>query len=148
LRVPERFPRSTAEHRAGWRFCALFALLAVAIFAALYAVQDTLVAAINLHVAWVAAALIGALGPGVVSGLFASAVWAYPASVRARALGTLVGVAVLYAVNLLRVISLLGLGLLARDWFDLVHLYVWQAVFFSIVAACWLGWIFRLTPRA
>jgi hypothetical protein len=50
-------------------------------------------------------------------------------------------------VNLVRVISLLAIGVFARGWFDVAHLYVWQALFFAVVAACWFGWILRLPSK-
>jgi exosortase H (IPTLxxWG-CTERM-specific) len=160
----------SGERLGGLRFCLLFASLTVAVFVALYAVQDTLIAALNRHVAWVSGVLLGAMGSRVMvsgpvvaaagfaveiknncnaayeAGLLAAAVWAYPAPARVKAIGTLLGLAVLYAVNMIRVVSLVGLGLFARSWFDVAHLYVWQAVFISVVAACWFGWIVRV-PR-
>jgi exosortase H (IPTLxxWG-CTERM-specific) len=157
--------------REGLRFCLLFGLLTVTVFIVLYAVEDNVITAVNRHVAWAVATIIGALGPrGVAAGavvtvgdfgveiknncnavyeagLFMAAVWAYPAPARAKVLGTLAGISVLYLLNLLRVVSLLGLGILARDWFAIVHLYVWQALFLVVVATCWFGWILRLPPR-
>jgi exosortase/archaeosortase family protein len=81
-------------------------------------------------------------------GLYAAAVGAYPASIGAKAAGLLVGGGVLYTVNLARVVSLIALGLYARDWFEVSHLYVWQALFLATVVTCWFGWILRLRPRA
>ena len=60
-------------------------------------------------------------------GLFAAAVWAYPAPIGAKVVGTLVGAAVLNVVNVVRVVSLLALGAFARDWFDAAHLYAWAS---------------------
>jgi exosortase H (IPTLxxWG-CTERM-specific) len=161
----------SGERVGGLRFCLVFAFLTIGSFAALYALQDTVIAALNRHVAWVSGLLLGAIGSRVAvsgsvvaasgfaveiknncnaayeAGLFAAAVWAYPAPARTKAIGTLVGFSVLYAVNLLRVVNLVGLGLFARSWFDVAHLYVWQALFISVVAACWFGWIVRV-PRA
>ena len=85
--------------------------------------------------------------PGFRAGLFAAAVWAYPAPVRAKAVGTLIGISLLYLVNLVRVLSLIAIGVLARGWFDVAHLYVWQAIFFAVVAGCWFGWILRLPSK-
>jgi exosortase/archaeosortase family protein len=51
-------------------------------------------------------------------------------------------------VNTARVVSLVGLGLYAPEWFEVSHLYVWQALFFATVVTCWFGWILRLRPRA
>jgi exosortase H (IPTLxxWG-CTERM-specific) len=126
------------------------------------------VAALNRHLAAVAAWCLGALGVGarvsgaMVSvphfaveiknncnaiyevGLYTAAVWAYPASLRERIVGTAVGAAVLYAVNAIRILTLIALGAYAREWFDVAHLYAWQLVFLAVVAACWLGWVLRL----
>jgi exosortase H (IPTLxxWG-CTERM-specific) len=167
----ERLPHASSEGRVALRFFLTFAALTVAVFVALYGVQDTIIARLNRHVAWLAGAILSALGASVASlgpvvsvgsfaveiknncnaiyeaGLFAAAVWAYPAPVRAKAFGTLIGVAILYLVNLVRVLSLIALGVLARGWFDVAHLYVWQALFFAVVAACWFGWILRLPSK-
>jgi exosortase H (IPTLxxWG-CTERM-specific) len=158
--------------RQEWRFCLVFALLSMAIFAVLYAGGDGVVRALNHHIAWMTALVLGGLGisagalGAVVSaggfaveiknncnaiyefGLYAAAVGAYPASLRAKAAGLLVGAGVLYVVNTARVISLMALGLYARDWFEVSHLYVWQALFFATIVSCWFGWILRLRPRA
>jgi len=153
------------------RFSLLFALLAVAVFVALYLANDVLIIPLNRQIARVAAAAMGLFGAhAVVSGavvqtrgfaveiknncnaiyefgLFAAAVWAYPAPIGAKVAGTLAGGAVLNVVNLVRVVSLLALGAFARDWFDAAHLYAWQAIFFALVAVCWFGWVLRTGPR-
>jgi exosortase H (IPTLxxWG-CTERM-specific) len=163
-------PKASGD-RTGLRFCLAFAALTVAMFVILYSVQDTLIARLNRHIAWLVGAALGALGAPVTSfgpvlsvgafaveirnncnavyeaGLLVAAVWAYPASAREKLLGTAVGVGVLYVINLVRVVSLLGIGVLARPWFDVAHLYVWQALFFAAVAACWFGWILRLPSK-
>jgi exosortase H (IPTLxxWG-CTERM-specific) len=161
-----------AERLRELRFCVTFALLGVAIFVVIYAAGDPLVAALNRHIARVAAAALRWLSPSAVSsgavvsvigfaveiknncnavyelGLYAAAVGAYPTSIGAKAMGLLVGAGVLYAVNLVRVISLVLLGIYAPGWFEISHLYVWQALFFATVVACWFGWILRIRPRA
>jgi exosortase H (IPTLxxWG-CTERM-specific) len=167
----QRLPQASSEERVVLRFCLAFAAFTVAVFIALYGVQDTIIVRLNRHVAWLAGAIVTALGAPVASrgavvsvgsfaveiknncnaiyeaGLFAAAVWAYPAPVRAKAVGTLLGVSILYLVNLVRVLSLLAIGVLARGWFDVAHLYVWQALFFAVVAGCWFGWILRLPSK-
>lgn len=164
----------TASHtrREGVRFCLLFSGLAVAVFAALYAAQDGLVTHVNRHLAWLAERSLRAIGVTATStgpfvsvrgfgveiknscnavyeiGLYAAAVWAYPATLREKAVGTLVGAGALYLVNAVRVLALIGLGAVARDWFDVAHLYVWQLVFLAVVATCWVGWVIRVRPSA
>jgi exosortase H (IPTLxxWG-CTERM-specific) len=163
----------TAPHprREGLRFCLLFSALAVAVFAALYAAQEGLVAHVNRHLAWLAERCLRTFGVAATSagpnvfvrgfgveiknscnavyeiGLYAAAVWAYPATLREKAVGTLVGAGALYLVNAVRILALIGLGVVARDWFDVAHLYVWQLVFLAAVAACWIGWVIRVRPR-
>ena len=167
----ERRPDASSEGRVVLRFCLAFAALTVGVFIVLYGVQDTIIVRLNRHVAWLAGAILTALGAPVasrgavvsvgsfaveiknncnaiyVAGLFAAAGWAYPAPVRAKAVGTLIGVSLLYLVNLVRVLSLIAIGVLARGWFDVAHLYVWQALFFAVVAGCWFGWILRLPSK-
>ena len=170
--VADRRTTSRAERLRELRFCFVFALLGVAIFVVIYATDTTVVAHLNRHIAWVAGWALGVLGASAVSvgpvvsaagfaveiknncnaiyefGLYTAAVGAYPASIGAKAAGILVGAGVLYAVNLVRVISLLALGMFAQRWFEVSHLYVWQALFFATVVACWFGWILWLRPRA
>ena len=167
----ERRPDASSERRVVLRFCLAFAAFTVAVFIVLYGVQDTIIVRLNRHVAWLAGVILAALGAPVASrgavvsvgsfaveiknncnaiyeaGLFAAAVWAYPAPVRAKAVGSLIGISVLYLVNLVRVLSLIAIGVLARGWFDVAHLYVWQALFFAVVAGCWFGWILRLPSK-
>jgi len=143
-----------------------------AAFAVLYAGQDTFTVRINRHLAWMTEQCLRLVGlhagssGAVVSlsgfaveirnncnaiyevGLYAAAVWAYPASWRERLVGTLIGTAVLYVVNFLRILTLLAVGLLWREWFDATHLYAWQAIFFLVVGACWIGWVSRIRPVA
>jgi exosortase/archaeosortase family protein len=126
------------------------------------------VAPINRHVAWLAQWCLHAMGIKAVSagpvvtvsgfaveiknncnaiyeiGLYAAAVWAYPASVRQRLIGTAIGASVLYVVNAARILGLIALGVYARDWFEVAHLYGWQLVFLAVVATCWLTWVLRV----
>jgi exosortase/archaeosortase family protein len=147
-------------------------VLTVAIFAALYAAHDLVIVPLNRYIAWITGAILGALGLSAVTvgpvisargfaveiknncnaifelGLYSAAVCAYPASPGAKAVGVLVGAAVLYAVNFARVLSLIALGIFARDWFEIAHFYAWQVVFFATIVACWFGCILRIPPRA
>jgi len=154
------------------RLCTRFAVYTVLVFAALYAVQNGLIGALNRHFAGLTALLLRrvgvpstAAGPVVILGrfaveikdncnaiyevgLYAAAVWAYPAPWRARLRGTLLGASVLYGVNLLRIVTLLTVGVLMRSWFEVLHLYVWQILFLLVVAACWFAWVSGLREGA
>jgi|SRR5215813_14249691 len=156
--------------RSELRFCLLFALLSVALFVLLYTVHDLIVVPINRHIAWLAGVALRALGAAAVTtgpviaakgfaveiknncnavfefGLYTAAVCAYPTSPAAKATGLLAGAGVIYTLNMLRVVSLVALGVFARDWFEIGHLYAWQILFFAAVVACWFTWIARVRP--
>ena len=160
------------RQRDGVRFCALFALFTVLAFAVLYAAQNVLIVPLNRHFAWMSETFLRLVGIHASSsgpvvtlssfaveirnncnaiyevGLYTAAVWAYPATRRDRLIGTLVGASVLYVVNLLRIVTLLAVGLLYRSWFEATHLYAWQALFLLAVATCWIAWVSRIRPVA
>lgn len=164
--------RFLRAQRDGLRFCGLFALFTVVAFAALYAGQNTLVVALNWHLAWTTEKLFRLVGAHVVAsgpmvalggfaveiknncnaiyeiGLYAAAVWAYPASLRDRLMGTLLGAVVLYVTNFFRIVTLILVGLFEPSWFQSTHLYAWQLLFLLVVAGCWLAWISRVRSIA
>jgi exosortase/archaeosortase family protein len=159
-------------HREGVRFCLVFALYTGLAFLALYALDTVLVVPFTRRIAWLTHRLLRAAGaqawvsgasvgiPGFAVeiknncnaiyeiGLYAAAVFAYPAPMRKRLTGFLLGAIALYVVNLLRVVSLLALGRYWPGGFQAAHLYVWQALFLAVVAILWLGWTIRVRPVA
>jgi len=160
------------RQRDGVRFCALFALFTVLVYAGVYAAHHVLVVPLNRHFAWMTEQCLRLVGVHTSSsgpvvtlssfaveirdncnaiyevGLYAAAVWAYPTSWRDRLIGTLAGASVLYVVNVLRIVTLLTVGLLQRSWFEVTHLYVWQTLFLLVVATCWIAWVSRIRPVA
>jgi archaeosortase B (VPXXXP-CTERM-specific) len=80
--------------------------------------------------------------------LFAAAVVAFPTTWAARWRGLGFGLPLLFAVNLLRLVTL-GLVLEHRaallPW---VHEYLWQVLFVLAVALLYLVWIERIVPHA
>jgi len=153
-------------------FCLRFSLYTILAFLLLYALDDLVVVPFTRRIAWlterslrvagvqswVAGASVGIPGFAVEIknncnaiyeiGLYAAAVFAYPAPIRQRLAGFSLGAIVLYLVNLLRVLSLIALGRYWPGGFQAAHLYVWQALFLAVVAACWLGWVGRVRPVA
>jgi exosortase H (IPTLxxWG-CTERM-specific) len=172
MAIKSRLARFVRQQRDGLRFCLLFALFTGVAFAILYAGQNVFVVPLNRHLAWMTEKVLRLVGVGAASsgavvsmsgfaveirnncnaiyevGLYAAAVWAYPASRRDRLIGTLLGAAVLYVVNFLRILTLLAVGLLHRSWFDATHLYAWQAIFLVVVGTCWIAWVSRIRPVA
>jgi exosortase H (IPTLxxWG-CTERM-specific) len=172
MTVKSRLVRFLRQQRDGIRFCVLFAVFTGLAFAILYAGQNLFVVPLNRHLAWMTEKVLRLVGVAATSsgaivtmgsfaveirnncnaiyevGLYAAAVWAYPASWRDRLIGTLIGAAVLYVVNFLRIMTLLAVGLLHREWFEATHLYAWQAVFLLVVGTCWIAWVSRVRPVA
>ena len=160
------------QRQEGLAFCLRFSLYTLLAFLLLYALHDLFVVPFTRYIAlltyillravgtkaWVAGSSIGIPGFAVEIknncnaiyeiGLYAAAIFAYPAPIRQRLAGFLLGAGVLYLVNLLRVISLLAIGRYWPGGFQPAHVYVWQALFLAVVAALWLGWVGRVRPVA
>ncbi len=80
-----------------------------------------------------------------VMAIFLAAVIAFPTRWWKRLLGLLVGLPVMYFVNVFRLSCLAVVGALdtTKDrWvFDFAHHYVWQTIYIVFVVAVWLLWI-------
>ena len=72
--------------------------------------------------------------------LFGAAVLAYPASIGARLRGLLLGVAVLFALNIVRIVSLILIGIHYFDLLEDAHLQVWQATMALTAIGLWMLW--------
>ena len=91
---------------------------------------------------------------GIDVGVFlACAMLVFPAPWRARAQGVVVALAIpltlaiVFAVNFLRVLTLCWLNAGSPQLFDLVHVYVWPAFITAVCLATLLVWI-QLVPAA
>ena len=76
--------------------------------------------------------------------IFIAALIAFPASMRKRALGLLIGVPILYIINLARLTCLAAIGAYWKqtpEVFEFAHQYVWQAIYVLIVVGVWLLWV-------
>lgn len=78
-----------------------------------------------------------------VMSIFFAAVLAFPAPWWKRLIGILVGVPVMYAVNIFRLSCLAVIGALDQGgpWFNFAHEYVWQTVYIVFVVMGWLAWV-------
>jgi len=75
--------------------------------------------------------------------IYLSAVFAYPATWRARWIGAVLGVGVIHLVNLLRVAVLFLVGLYYHQLFHDTHVYVAQALVICVAVAVWVYWAGR-----
>jgi exosortase H (IPTLxxWG-CTERM-specific) len=79
--------------------------------------------------------------------VLAAAMLAFPSPWRHKLLGLAIGMAVVQAVNILRIISLFYLGQWRMDVFDFAHLYLWQGLIMLDVLVVWLIWIRAMPPQ-
>jgi exosortase/archaeosortase family protein len=78
-----------------------------------------------------------------VMAIFVAAVLAFPARWWKRLIGVLLGVPIMYGVNIFRLSCLGVIGALDTEgrYFDFAHHYVWQAIYIVFVVAVWMAWI-------
>jgi exosortase/archaeosortase family protein len=76
----------------------------------------------------------------VPAALIATAVLAYPASIRNRTWGILVGVPTFLLLNFIRLVHLFVIGVWWPARFDVAHEVVWQGVMMLSTFIIWFGW--------
>ena len=79
-----------------------------------------------------------AVGPLIV---FMGTVVTYPSAWRDKAVGLLMGLVVLSAVNLARIASLFWIGSNYPQQLDVAHLLVWQTAMIVLAILVWLVWV-------
>ncbi len=78
-----------------------------------------------------------------VFALYISGILAFPAVLNKKWKGILLGVPILYALNVTRlaVLGLLGMWYRNPEFFTFVHEYLWQGLYIVFVASLWLAWV-------
>ena len=73
-----------------------------------------------------------------------SAILAYPAPWKLKALGLVAGSVIVQALNIVRFISLFYLGQYSMHWFDFAHAYLWESLLtLDTMVVFWL-WVNRV----
>jgi archaeosortase B (VPXXXP-CTERM-specific) len=81
--------------------------------------------------------------------ILAAAVLAFPSSIKEKAIGLAVGLAGIFVVNEIRLISLFYIGIYLPGIFETAHLLVWQSLMILLAIGLWLLWVYkyvRTTP--
>ncbi len=78
--------------------------------------------------------------PILVTLIFLSAVIAFPASLKEKMFGSVLGIIFIYLLNLFRIISIFLVGVYAPQYFKEAHIYVSQTICIVVVAIFWLLW--------
>lgn len=80
--------------------------------------------------------------------IFLAAVFAFPASWRARIAGLGIGILAIQAVNLFRVVALFLTGAYFPKFFDSSHTVIWQTIVILSGVLLWIFWANRfVTPE-
>lgn len=74
------------------------------------------------------------------SALFLAGVLAFPAAAMSKIPGILIGTFCLMAINLVRIVSLFYVGIHKPEWFHVMHVDVWQALFIFLAILFWVLW--------
>ena len=82
---------------------------------------------------------------GIISmAIFVSAVLAYPCRIKQKMVGMAIGILALYALNLVRTVSLFYINSHFPDFLDTAHILIWQSLMILAALALWLFWVGRL----
>ena len=73
--------------------------------------------------------------------IYSACVLAFPAPLRTRTAGIVLGCAAIFFFNLLRIVTLLLVGRYKGEWFDFFHVYFWQATLIAMIVGVLYGWI-------
>ncbi len=155
------------------RFFITFGLLALTayVLATVPLVQQHVMVYVNQSISYLAGSIVHAFGGEVVvrgevlvvpgfamrivdmcNGVEATlllwaALLAYPAAWSYKLKGLLIGFLAVHLVNILRVISLLYLGVYDDDWFDRAHRYVWDVIMIIDILLVFLAWLWLMPAR-
>jgi exosortase H (IPTLxxWG-CTERM-specific) len=88
----------------------------------------------------------GCNGVEAVIILFA-AIFSFPAPIKNKLIGFVIGFFAIQALNLVRIVSLFYMGQWNQVAFEWFHLYLWQALIIMDALVVWLVWL-RTLPQA
>jgi archaeosortase B (VPXXXP-CTERM-specific) len=101
-------------------------------------VQDTIVS--SSQFAFQIVDLCTAIMPMLI---FTAAVIAYPSKIKEKLFGLLIGLAGIFIVNQIRLVSLFYIGIYAPGIFETAHLLVWQSLMILLAIGLWLIWAYK-----
>ena len=79
--------------------------------------------------------------------VYTAAVIAYPTRPKQKIIGILLGIPLLYFIDIVRLIVLALVGISNREMFDYVHVYLWQTTFIAFVVMVFYLWIKKVVSH-
>jgi exosortase H (IPTLxxWG-CTERM-specific) len=74
-------------------------------------------------------------------GLFIAGILAFPALFRKKIIGLLIGLLVIFFLNIVRIISLFITGIHNYALFEAMHIEIWQVIFILVAIGLWFLWL-------
>jgi exosortase H (IPTLxxWG-CTERM-specific) len=81
----------------------------------------------------------GCTGTGPII-ILSSAMFAFPSSWKSKGYGILLGVIILQAANLIRVVSLVYISVKYPRYFNEAHTFIWQMAIICLSLLLWMAW--------
>jgi archaeosortase B (VPXXXP-CTERM-specific) len=79
--------------------------------------------------------------------IFLAAVIAYPSGWKKKVVGAVLGIPLLYVINIIRMVFITAVGNWSPRAFEFMHLYFWQVAMILIIVAVWILWIEKVVHR-
>ena len=76
--------------------------------------------------------------------IYIAAVLGFPSPWRRRVLGVLLGLPVLLIINQVRLVSLCYLSRSVPEYFDMLHIVVWQSLIIFFTVLVWILWVMTI----
>ena len=76
----------------------------------------------------------------VPTAILISGVIAWPSKRREKLAGVAMGLVALFAINLIRIITLFYVGSAFPGFLDIAHYFIWQTLIVVLAIGLWLGW--------
>jgi exosortase H (IPTLxxWG-CTERM-specific) len=80
--------------------------------------------------------------------IFIAGVVAFPALLKDKLAGLGVGLAILFFLNIIRIATLFIVGVYFPDFFESMHLAVWQVIFIVVAIVFWFLWLKYVTGKS
>lgn len=80
--------------------------------------------------------------------IFIAGIVAFKAGLRHKLIGMALGLALMFVLNVIRIISLYIAGIHYPALFEILHLGVWQVVFILVAIILWYVWLQHITIKS
>lgn len=77
---------------------------------------------------------------------FSAGVLAYSCKLSKKLLGLLIGIPLIFSINLVRIVSLFLIGVIAFPFFDFAHKVIGEVLMIIVTLLIWLFWLKWMSP--